>query len=1131
MTEPQPPKDPAAEAEAAFASFLALRAQGQSVDFDAWCRERPELAAWLRQLHQWWMAQKGEPPPRPVSALLAAHDPTISLDPPPPVEPDVALRERLRSLSERLPKTPRYALQGEVARGGMGAILRVWDQDLRRTLAMKVILSRDEGRVVAGETPLVDPQYLSRFLEEAQITGQLDHPGVVPVHELGVDGEGRVFFTMRMVKGRNLEEIFRLARAREDGWTLPRAVSVILKVCEAMGYAHSKGVVHRDLKPSNVMVGKFGETYVMDWGLAKVIGRPDPHDLRIKKDTSSISLLHVRTDRHEDAARTPHSPLMTMDGTIVGTPSYMSPEQAEGRLDEVGPRSDVYSGGALLYTLLSGSTPYLESARMTPYEVLHRLLAGPPVPILDLEPAAPAELVAICEKAMARDAAARYAGMMDLAEDLRAWLEGRVVRAFEQGAWAEFRKWVTRNRPTAAALAAAILVLITGIGLLAWLQSQKVRDVTKAERETSAARDRAVANEGTARRQGYVANLVAADASLRMLDAPGAKRRLAASEEKLRGWEWRHLRALSDTSLKVLLGHMGRVTGVAFAPGGGRLVSGAEGGRLRVWDAGTGEPLFELPGTTDAVTAVAWSPEGGRIAAASVDGVVRVFDGNSARQVATLSGHEGAVLALAFDSTGRQLFTGSSDQTARLWDATNGNRIAALDGLEVPVQAVAVGPGGRLLAVATEGTVRLYAGATRAEVRRLEGHGAPVSSVAFSPDGERIATGSFDNMVRLWATGRVEPPVVLQGHADPVTSVSWNRDGTRLASSSFDGTVRVWDGATGAQRAQHLGHEGPVLTVAFGPDDGVIVSGAADGTVRLWPSGEAEAARTLRVEGELISSVAFSPDGALLAAGSGSSGTVRVWEGTTLRPARELRGEGGGVNAVAFSPDGAWIAAGSDEDSKARIWDAATGALVRALEGHEASITSMAFGTGRAQLATGSADNTVRLWDAEAGTARLTLRGHEQRVSALAFAPGGARLASASFDKTVRLWDPTTSAQLRKLEGHGEPVHSLAFHPRKPRLASGGADGSIRVWDVETGAPLVVLEGHVGPVHALAFSPDGTRLVSGGRDKTVRVWDADGGELLVTFRSRDGWVTSVAWSPDGTRLAAGHFDGTVVVRK
>ena len=358
----------------------------------------------------------------------------------------------------------------------MGSIHRVWDADLRRHLAMKIALGTGVLQGVEAQ------KSLGRFLDEAQITGQLDHPGVVPVHDLGIDEEGNVFFTMRLVRGRDANSLFRLVRDETEGWTVTRAVGMLLRASEALAFAHDRGVVHRDLKPANLMVGRFGEVYVMDWGLAHVQGQDDAHDLRIR-DPRPDSLSAIQTDRRSGDSD-PDSPLYTMDGDVVGTPAYMAPEQARGELESLGPATDVYAMGAILYELLAGERPYSRSGgpKVSPYTIWRWVLEGPPQPIAELAGHQPPELLAICEKAMAREIEDRYPDMQALADDLRAYLENRVVQAHRTGAWVELRKWVERNRSVAASLAALVVVLAGG----AWMVWRAERGKSVAERQVVA---------------------------------------------------------------------------------------------------------------------------------------------------------------------------------------------------------------------------------------------------------------------------------------------------------------------------------------------------------------------------------------------------------------------------------------------------------------------------------------------------------------------------------------------------------------------------------------------------------------------------------------------------------------------
>ena len=379
----------------------------------------------------------------------------------------------------------RYRMLGEIGRGGMGVVHRVWDPELRRTLALKLLRRRTDSNDPASDTHF--PHERLRHLEEAQILGQLQHPAIVPVLDIGFDAEADIFFTMPLVQGENLEGVIARVQDPKDSWSLARAVATVLRVCEAVAYAHSKGVLHRDLKPRNVMVGPYGETYVMDWGLAKVRGQTGhapgnnpPNEQPHQSFGSSPSNTSVNSDRRDLAHLDPGSMLATHAGTVVGTAEYMAPEQALGQSEQVDERSDIFSLGAILYQVLGGRPPYHDSfsQRPKPSEVIERVRAGPPTSLLRLAPTVPEELQAICQKAMSRDARDRYVTASRMADDLRAHLEDRVVRAHRTGAWIELWKWTLRHRAVVAvllALAGTMVFAAIAMGLL-WQRSERHRE-------------------------------------------------------------------------------------------------------------------------------------------------------------------------------------------------------------------------------------------------------------------------------------------------------------------------------------------------------------------------------------------------------------------------------------------------------------------------------------------------------------------------------------------------------------------------------------------------------------------------------------------------------------------------------
>jgi len=1083
---------------------------------------------------------------------------------PPPEEPDTVLlyagpESASRDQQGDRPKN-RYFIKAELGHGGLGRVLLADDTEMQREVALKE-LRGDPSRAQPGSS------LAARFLAEARITGQLEHPNIIPVYEIGSSISGHAYFTMKVVRGRSLGDVLRGRKGASETPSGRRKTAPVMAetgegspldltgrlallphfvdVCQAIAYSHSQGVIHRDLKSDNIMIGDFGETLVLDWGLAKKRG---DEDLRGGDLGKEINELHEKRE------------YKTHVGSAIGTPAYMPPEQAQGNVDQIDERSDVYALGAILYELLTGRPPH---AGNTITEMLIRAQEGSWEPVLELESGAPPELVEICEKALQRDPDERYSSAESLAEDVQQYL------------------------------------------------SRQLEDRIRAEERAE-----------TARRYLYVAHMNLAQQAWETANVGRVLELLEdhlprPGTEDLRGFEWFYLWRLCHSRQRMSLpGHMAPVRSVAFFPDGKTVVTASEDRTLRIWDVSTGHVLRTLADQPGDFRAVAVSHDGGLVAAASAEKVIQVWDAASGDPVFTLTGHEGSVRSVAFSPTAKLLASGSEDRTVRIWDTASGEELKSLRAHRSAVRSVAFSPDGRSLVSGggvshRPGEARVWDLSTGKRRFSLRGHTEPVTAVAFSRDSRTIATASWDHTLKTWDAHTGQELVTMRGHGEGVLSVAFSPDGWTLASGSgarnMPGVVKLWDVASGQERATLKGHSGGVLSGAFSPDGRSLATGSFDDTLKLWDVQTGEQGK-LRLPGHLAvtHAAAFSPDQSSLAT-AGADRTVRFWELATGDLQRALKIQNGSALALAYSPRGKAFATGG-EDHTVRLWDADSLEERKVLEGHTAGVRCLAFSPDGKLLATGGLDGTARLWEPSTGQELASFACHEDAVSAVAFSPDGSQLATAGRDPTVRLWDVASRRELIALKGSERQVAALAFTPNGKALIACGTDNSVKLWDPSSGKPLASLKvepdaamsvaaspdgkgfalgrrGKIGLVdlatakpvsniavdvdwvHCMAFSPDGRSLVAGGergaklldtvsgretkllrghcytvtsvafsptesilatasRDRTVKVWDTEGAELA-TLRGHAGAVFTATFAPDGTALATGGSDSTV----
>jgi WD40 repeat protein len=1019
-----------------------------------------------------------EPQPQPLTEQLTGADhPDTSADAPP-----------AGPVAEPAPSTViagRYTLVEVIGEGGMGSVYLAGQTDpVKRQVALKLIKGGADSKAV-----------LARFDAERQALALMDHPNIARVFDGGTTEQGQPFFVMELVNGVPLTEYCDRKRL-----PLKARLELFVSVCQAVQHAHQKGIIHRDLKPSNVLV-------------TEVDGRPTPKviDFGVAKATE----VRLTDLSYADT------------GAIVGTPAYMSPEQADPSSMDIDTRTDVYALGVMLYELLVGSPPLdarqfkrgaiLEMLRMVrevdPPRPSTKLSAAADLPNIaanrDIEPAKLArslrgELDWVVMKALEKDRTRRYETANAFAHDLQRYLADEVVEARPPSRGYRLKKFVRRHKGQVIAVSLVFFALLAGMAGTTWglfkarEQEQIARDETaekdKARLAEIEQRNLAVGRADDLKYQLGVSSMVLASAAYDNRDVSLSAERLDKVPEEQRGWEWRYLKQQTRGGLFTLYGHTEAVVSVAFSPDGERIVTESghinrrdEPCEVKVWDARTGTAVFQLNYLRQ-------------------PGVTQLFSLGGTR------------LATA----------GSQDNTARLWDARTG------------------------------------------KLQRELKHTSPVGRVLLSPDGSRVATVCGDGMVRVWDADTGKPQWEFKGTR---TIVAFSPDSTRL----FIGPVEkqkalLCDAGTGKALLELSGCNS-IRGVSFSPDGTRIVIGGI-GQATVWDAEKGGpplfALKRLNAKGlrDWTSCVAFGPDGARILTGGGMNEEERalVWDARTATTLFSLKGRpgpktemyfqigvGDGEQSAAFSPDGTRIVTvgGQSGAHEATVWDARTGAELLTLTGHTNQVLCAAFSPDGTSIVTGCKDGTAKVWDARTGAPRLEMNGHRGELHTLAVSPDGKRIISGGGEPekpgAATVWDARTGLALLELRGLRGTVMSAAFS-RDGRIITGGAiqtgrdeqgfpiwAGEAKVWDAQTGQALLELKGFKEGVNSIAISPDGTRIITGGGepgqdgDKSeLKVWDARSGAVLLdlTKESEGGGIlghtgASVAFSPDGTRFVVG----------
>jgi eukaryotic-like serine/threonine-protein kinase len=985
-----------------------------------------------------------------------------------------------------------YKLMEQIGEGGMGLVfVAEQQQPVRRKVALKIIKPGMDSRDV-----------IARFEAERQALALMDHPNIAKVLDAGATESGRPYFVMELVKGIPITDYC------DQNQFIPRErLSLFASVCQAVQHAHTKGVVHRDLKPSNIMVTLHDGTpvvKVIDFGVAKALGQN-------------------LTDKT----------IYTHFTQMIGTPVYMSPEQAEMSGLDIDTRSDVYSLGVLLYELLTGTTPFdRKRLHEAAFDEIRRIIREeePPKPSTRLttlgeglseisakrktEPAKlsalfKGELDWIVMKALEKDRTRRYETASAMAEDVRRFLSDELVQARPPSAWYRFRKLARRNKAAAMTAALVAAALLLGTVISAWQAvratraevdavanaQQAVKYAEKAAAGEQLARDSgmkaakneqlykelakiAKAHENEAEGRLYALYMTLAQREWEAKNVLGFYHYLDLCRPDFRGWEHDYLYTLANRNQRMLRGHTRRVESIAFSADGKLLATGSSDNTVGLWDVASGERILTLD-HGGPVRGVAISPDGKRLVSTSG------WEASGARGV---------------------------PRTVKLWDAVSGQEVITLKD-EDRICCLAFSHDGKLLAggggvlslsaksAKSFGFVKVWDPTTGKQVVALNDFTKPVYSVAFSPDDRRLATAS-NVIVKLWELATRKEYLTLQYDKGAIASVAFSPDGKRLATASPlpHNTVKTWDASNGQELLTLEGHTKSVNCVAFSPNGRLLASASDDATVKVWDSVSGKEILTLRGHTSPVNCVAFSPGGNVLASAAEDDfkarDKVKLWDMASTEGAVTLSGYNKGYAgiAAAFSPDSKRLATVSYSSSTVEVWDTSTGKRLFTLEGHTDPVTSVAFSPDGKLLAAASIDKTVRIWDAGTGNPIASLEGHTDAVGSVAFSPDGKLLASGIWVqmkqlRTVKLWDVASRLKVRSLTSQQLLVKSkmgymaarfhITFSPDGKILAGAtpnGADGDVTLWDTTNGQPLGGLK--IEPEHPkdLAFSPDGKLL-------------------------------------------------------
>jgi WD40 repeat protein/serine/threonine protein kinase len=1022
-----------------------------------------------------------------------------------------------------------YKLLRILGEGGYGIVyLAEQQRPVKRRVALKVIKPGMDTK-----------QVIARFEAERQALALLDHPNIAHVFNAGTTEAGRPYFAMEYVKGDPITE-----HCDRYKLTIEERLKLFMTVCEAVQYAHQKAIIHRDIKPSNILVAYEGEKSVpmiIDFGVAKALSQS----------------LTERT-------------LVTEQAQMVGTPEYMSPEQAEMTGQDIDTRTDVYSLGALLYELLTGTLPFdPKTLREAGIEGMRRMIREqyPKTPSVRLSTIEKEKSLSLAQqrrtdvrtlgrhlqgeldwitlKAMDKDRTRRYQTAYALAEDIQRYLNQEPVLAGPPSTIYKFRKFAARNKGMFISVATITVVVV----LAAIISFVLAITTTKAKMAETEQRQKA---ETLARQQEedlYFNHIKLAHQELKANRPVHALNLLAKCPEHLRNWEWHYLQRKSHFQETPPLEFGANVFSFDFSPDGSKLAVFCADGRLVVRDWTTEqESSYQVRNNIDQLHRdsetifcqwVDFCPDGKHIAVIGDDYTVNLISIVSGERVQSFIGHTDKVKWIDCSPDGNLLATASYDNTVRLWDRWSADALRRLQPSPKIEELAFSNDGKQLIVYILDNHLETY------DVKELLSEATaphatkPFKSpayggIAISRDGRRLAIALWDNTV-LISDGEYNELMRLRGHVDFACTLAFNSDGTRLVSTSVDRTIRLWDTVTGRE-VLVLGRFDPFnRIIAFSKNDHELIVGDCSKRLRVFdasPLAQTQITDSMVLEGQAgaIYAVNYSPSGDQLVS-SGTDSGIRLWSTSGGRQISTVGMLKSSYNAQ-FSSDGKWIASVGVQDDRyiVKVWEAKPPHQEHFSEKFEWEPSGITFSIDSKYLLI-AGDGKFHIYNQHSNTFVGTLGEQDPYNTDIIASPDGKYMASTGFYGTVKIWDATRlhkPQEGRLVYKKGPSFFWIGFSPDSKRLAVCGKDGDIDILDVESGEVfLTIPKAHGDKVSRVSFGPNGRYLASCSADQTVRIWDAEIGRPIDIFLEHKAPVLSVAFSPDGKHVASAGYDGTI----